>query len=95
MLELAVPVWHSELTIKQSRDIERVQKIALYIMLGENFINYDVACTLVNIEPLNIRREQLCLKFAVKNVKQDNSLFTKIIQSANTRSKPKPVVEPK
>ena len=62
-------------------------------MLGENFINYDVACTLMNIEPLNSRREELCLKFVQKNVKQDNSLFTKITQPANTRSKPKTVVE--
>ena len=28
LLELAVHVWHSGLTVKQSRDIERVQKIA-------------------------------------------------------------------
>ena len=41
ILELAAPVWHSGLTVKQSRDIERVQKIALFIMLGDNFINYD------------------------------------------------------
>ena len=46
ILELAVPVWHSGLTIKHSRDIERIQKVALYIILGENFINYDVACSL-------------------------------------------------
>ena len=35
LLELAVPVWHSGLTIKQSNDIERVQKVALFIILGE------------------------------------------------------------
>ena len=86
-------IWHSGLTIKQSRDIERVQQVVLYIMMGESFTNYDVACTLVNIEPLNIRWEQLCLKFAQKNVKQDNSFFTKIIQPGNTRSKPKTVVK--
>ena len=34
ILELAVPVWHSGLTKKQSRDIERIQKIAFKIILG-------------------------------------------------------------
>jgi hypothetical protein len=30
VLELAVPAWHSGLTVRQSSDIERVQKIALH-----------------------------------------------------------------
>ena len=95
ILELAAPVWHSGLTVKQSRDIERVQKIALFIMLGDNFINYDVACTIVGIEPLQFRRDQLCLKFANKNLKQENSLLTKVTKTVNTRSKPDLVIEPK
>ena len=82
------------LTSKQSNDIERVQKV-VFIILGENYLNYDVACTLMNIEPLSIRREQLCLKFAEKNVMQDDSLFNKITQPIKTRSKAKVVVEPK
>ena len=95
ILELAAPVWHSGLTVKQTRDIERVQKTALKIILGNEYTNYDVACTLMGIEPLNLRREQLCLKFARKNLKQENSLFTKNTQPMNTRNKPKVVVEPK
>ena len=55
LLELVVPVWHSGLTIKLTRDIERIQKLALGIILGENFVNYEVACTLMEIEPLDIR----------------------------------------
>ena len=53
LLELAVPVWHSGLTVKQASDIERVQKTALHIILGEDFTNYDVACTIVEIDPRN------------------------------------------
>jgi hypothetical protein len=63
LLELAVPLWHSGLTMKQSRDIERVQKTALYI-IGESNMDYNVACTLAELEPLDCRREQICLKFA-------------------------------
>ena len=95
ILELAVPVWHSGLTLKLSRDIERIQKVALSIILGDSYINYDVACTLMGVEPLDLRREQLCIKFAMKNVKQENSLLNKATQSVNTRSKPKVVIEPK
>ena len=94
LLELAVPVWHSGLTVKQASDIEKVQKTALHIILGEDFINYDVACTIAEIEPLGIRREQLCLNFAKKDVKKDDSLFTKVEKTMNTR-KPKLVVEPR
>jgi hypothetical protein len=69
---LAVPVWHSGLTVKQASDIERVQKTALHIILGEDFINYDVACTIAEIEPLGIRWEELCLNFARKDINKDS-----------------------
>ena len=35
ILELAVPAWHSGLTIKQSADIERVQRVAVNIILSD------------------------------------------------------------
>ena len=92
ILELAVPVWHSGLTAKQTRDIERVQKTALMIILGTNYCNYEVACILMGVEPLASRRETLCLRFAEKDVKKDNSLFNKC--EVNTRNK-NPVIEPK
>ena len=94
LLEMAVPVWHSGLTKKQARDIERVQKTALYIIFGENYFDYDVACTIAELEPLEMRREQLCLKFASKDAKKANSLFTKNEKSMNTRSK-NIVIEPR
>ena len=91
ILELAVPVWHSGLTVKQERDIERVQKTALRIILGDSFLNYEVACTLMAIEPLSMRRTQLCQKFSEKDVKKENSLFYK--NPVNTRSDDR-VIEP-
>ena len=81
ILEMAVPVWHSGLTIKLSRDIERVQKVALSIILADNYTNYDVACTLMGIEPLEMRREQLCVKFALK------MLNKKIVYSRKSQTK--------
>ena len=41
-LELAVPVWHSGLTLKQAADIERVQHVAVGVMLGT--VPYAQAC---------------------------------------------------
>ena len=47
-------------THKESRHIENVQEAGCRIILGEGYISYDVACT----KPLDLRRSQLCLKFA-------------------------------
>ena len=87
ILELAVPVWHSGLTFRQSSDIERVQKTALFIILGNNYHSYEVACTLMEIESLDMRREKLCLSFAKRDIKKDKSLFQKTNKSVNTRNK--------
>ena len=65
-LELAVPVWHSGLTIKLSADIERVQRAAVGIVLGRAEFNYDHVCALLGLKPLSIRRKELCDRFSRK-----------------------------
>ena len=65
-LELAVPVWHSGLTMKQSADIERVQRVAISIVLGLLEFDYNCACDYLHLKPLYIRRQELCEKFARK-----------------------------
>ena len=93
VLELAVPVWHSGLTRKLSGDIERVQKLAFRIILGDDFCDYDVACTLLETETLEMRREKLCLKFARKDVKKENTLFEVVPHQGRTRDRGKVVHE--
>ena len=95
ILEYAVPVWHSGITRCESRQIENVQRAAFKIILGESYISYEVACTLLGVEPLELRRTQLCLKFAKKDIKKDNTLFQKPEKSLRTRSKQMTVIEPK
>ena len=73
VLELAVPVWHPGLTSGEHCDIERVQKAALYIILGNSYTTYQHALTETNIQSLEDRRVKLCSKFAKKSVK--NSKF--------------------
>ena len=40
VLELAVPVWQPALTQQEKSQIERVQRCALYIILGNEYPSY-------------------------------------------------------
>ena len=93
LLEYAVPVWHSGLTRQQTNQIEKIQKTAFRILLGDNYISYDVACTLLGVEPLDLRRRQLCLNFSKKDLKKDNTIFKKCPVMPQTRRVPKLVQE--
>ena len=93
ILEHAVPVWHSGLTKKQSAKIEKVQKTALKIILESNYTNYETACTLLNLEPLEYRRTDLCLTFARRDIKREGTLFSRIEVKSKTRAVPKLVKE--
>ena len=69
VLELAVPVWQPALTQHETKQIERVQRCALYIILGEEYTHYDQALTILDCDNLNERRVKLCDKFAKKALK--------------------------
>ena len=66
VLELAVPVWQPALTVQEKYQIERVQKCALYIILGSNYITYSHALDKIGLENLEQRRNKLCENFAQK-----------------------------
>ena len=70
-LEQSATVWHSSLTQDNRDDLERVQKSALKIILQEKYINYKNALNHLNIESLEDRREEICLNFAKKCVKNN------------------------
>ena len=90
LLEYAVPVWHPALTGEEMLKIERVQKSALCIILGEKYKSYRSALKQLNMETLFSRRNKLCKKFAKKS--QKHSKFTKWFKpnprSTVTREKP-------
>ena len=69
MLEQSATVWHSSLTEDNKSDLERVQKTALKVILGERYKSYQQALNLLGLETLNDRRESLCLTFAIKSSK--------------------------
>ena len=64
-------VWHSSLTEENSIDLERVQKVALKIILKNEYEDYDVALKKLNVEKLSDKQEKLSLRFAKKCLKHD------------------------
>ena len=79
--EMACQVFHSGLTKMQSNIFESIQKKSLRIILGEQYIGYEEACTLLLAEPLSDRRDTLCLTFVNRAVK--NGLHTDIFSPAS------------
>ena len=69
LLEQSAVVWHSSLNQENINDLERVQKSALKIILKQNYKNYNHALTILELDTLYDRREQLCLNFALKCLK--------------------------
>ena len=97
VMELAVPVWQPGITDGEKYQIERVQRTALYIILGKNYINYDNALNLLDLESLDTRRKTICRNFAVKALKHEkfSKWFTyseaKTISTRSKKSLLKPV----
>ena len=76
--------------------IERVQKTALRIILGQLYIDYQDALLVTGLPSLKQRRADLCLDFAIRNVKKgtDYGLFPKLKKIVNTRPHEKFFVTP-
>lgn len=73
VLEFCAPVWSSMLTAENISDIERVQKIALKVILNEKYVNYDSACSLMKTKSLQLRRKDLSLHFALSCLKSEQN----------------------
>ena len=72
-LEYSAVVWHSSITGGERIELERVQKVALRLILREEYDNYQHALEMSNLETLETRRKALCLKFAKKCSKSEHS----------------------
>ena len=71
VLEQSAVVWHSGLTVKNRRDLERVQKAAVRVILKAKYTTYKEGLRKFKIETLDQRREQVCLKFAQNCLKNE------------------------
>ena len=66
VLEFAVPAWNGAINYAEKRDIERVQKPAVRIILGDDYLSYESALDSLGLESLEERRHTLSVKFAKK-----------------------------
>ncbi len=66
ILEYAAPAWSGAISSKQCDDLERVQKRACRIILGDDcmYVHYSDALQLCNNETLQCHRNLLCQSFA-------------------------------
>ena len=66
VLEQSSSVWHSSLTDKNKSDLERVQKAAVKVIMGNDYIDYPKSLKALNITNLVQRREKLIKNMAIK-----------------------------
>ena len=62
LCEQSCSVWNEQ----NEQDLERIQKVALKIILKEKYRNYQHALNLLDLDTLKERRDQLSLVFAKK-----------------------------
>ena len=96
VVEQSAVVWHSSLTKGEQLDLERVQKVALRIILKDDYTTYSDALVLTGLETLKSRRNELCLNFAKKCVKSEPTMDMFPLKSnpVNTRHPEKFLVPP-
>ena len=80
-------VWSSSLTVGEQNDLERVQNVALRLILGQNHVNFENALYLANLETHKTRRVQLSKRFAYKCTQNDLlcDMFPLSEHNVNTR----------
>jgi hypothetical protein len=88
VLEMGVAVWEPRLTQEQSKQLERVQKCAFYVIMGNDHSNYDDDVKELCSEKLSDRRYNLCLKFSKKSEKHEK--FKNWFKPTDERPQPLP-----
>ena len=82
--EYCCVVWHSSITEEECRNIERVQKIALRIILQEDYSDYAKALELCGLESFRDRRTKLSYSFAKKCLKSDKNFDLYLTKHENS-----------
>ena len=87
LLELAVPAWHSGLSVRQSAAIERCQRVAVAVTSGTGWREYYATLARLGLTRLAARREKLCRTFATRTVARSRhrDLFPRRTNAHNTR----------
>ena len=85
MLEYACPVWHSSLTVAQSRSLDRAQRVAMAAITGRWEPSHTQQLLELGLDRLGPRRDLLCKRFAERTAQSSrhSDLFTRV--QTNTR----------
>ena len=93
LVEQSSVLWGSTLTEENKQDLERVQKNACRIILGNKYTHYEESLKIIGLETLEERRVNLALRFAKNcvNNKKTRNLFPlrKKIHKFKTRKEEK------
>ena len=82
-LEMACPVWHPGLTLAQSRDLDRAQRVAMAAITGRWEPSHSRQLLELALEPLGLRRVKLCRTFAQRTA--ENSRHQDLFTPTGTR----------
>ena len=82
-------MWHSSLTEDNVSDLERIQKTAVKIILGDTYLSYEQGLVKLDMEILSERRAALCLSFAQKCAKNPKTaqMFPKNVKVHNMETR--------
>ena len=69
--ETACPAWNSALTQQNIDNLEKLQKLALKLILENKYISYENALKKLKLTTLKERRLKLSVSFSKKTVKND------------------------
>ena len=77
VLEHSCVVWGTSLTQENIENLERTQKTFAKLVLKAKYKNYEDALILLNLDSLETRRKEMCIKFAKDGIKNGtlNDLF--------------------
>ena len=85
-------VWHSSLSQENIQNLERVQKAACKIILQQRYIDYESACSILDIQDLYSRRQEYFEKFTLHNTnhpqfieyfKENDNMYHSSIRKSN------------
>ena len=66
IVEQSAVVWHSGLSSRNKKDLERVQKAVVRVIMGKSYKTYNDSLKELQLDSLEKRRELLSLRFAKK-----------------------------
>ena len=68
VVEFAAPYWTPMLTKNEVRRLERIQRTALHVIMGDSYTNYKETLTILGLKSLEDRRNNLMVRFVSKTL---------------------------